>query len=172
MEMVVRFHWLLLPRWWKENQFWHLTRNINRVFITESQKGWGCVRRDIWKSAGPNPAAQAGQPRAGCPGQCPNSFWRSPQGLHNLSNQPSTVLHHPHSKEMFPDVQREPLIIQFVAPLPLILLLDTAQKSGSAHIAPSPQVFLDIDDTPQILSSPGWTVPALSASPRRDAPNL
>lgn len=38
--------------------------NINRIFITESQKGWGWVRRDIWRSAGPNPAAQA-RPRAG-----------------------------------------------------------------------------------------------------------
>lgn len=97
--------------------------NINRIFITESQKGWGWVRRDIWRSAGPNPAAQA-RPRAGCPAQCPDlhgDFITPPSSL----QQCSTTL----TAKEFPDLQREPLVTQFVAPLPLILLLDTTEKS-------------------------------------------
>ena len=35
--------------------------------------------------------------------------------------------------------------------------------------APSVQVFIDIDETSSV-SSPGWTISAPSASPRRDAP--
>ena len=32
----------------------------------------------------------------------------------NLSGQPVPVLHHPHSTEVIPDVQREPLVFQSV----------------------------------------------------------
>ena len=36
--------------------------------------------------------------------------WR----LHNLPGQPVPVLSHPHSKKVFPDVQTEPPVFQFV----------------------------------------------------------
>ena len=34
--------------------------------------------------------------------------------LHNLSGQRVPVLHHPHRKEVLPDVQRESPVFQFV----------------------------------------------------------
>jgi len=34
--------------------------------------------------------------------------------LHSLSGQPVPVLGHPHSKEVIPDVQREPAVFRFV----------------------------------------------------------
>lgn len=61
------------------------------------------------------PLAQAGPPMTSCPGLCTYSFceyrgWR----LHIISGQPVLLLSHPHSKTVFPDVQKEPAVFQCV----------------------------------------------------------
>lgn len=57
------------------------------------------------------PPAQAGPPRAGYPGLCPDSFQRSP-GMETPQLVP--VLSHPHTEKLFPDVLRESFVFQFV----------------------------------------------------------
>lgn len=64
----------------------------------------------------PAPApAQAGTPRAGCPGPRPGGFWRSPSRRpHNLSVQPVPGLRQRHSKTVFSYVQITFLVFQHV----------------------------------------------------------
>lgn len=50
-------------------------------------------------------------------------------------------------------------------PLPLVLLLDTTDESGSVIFTPFCQVFMHMGKIPCAFSSPAWTVPALPASP-------
>ena len=53
--------------------------------------------------------AQAGPTSASCTGPCPNGFQVSPR-----VEKPVPVLSHPHSRKVFPAVQRESLVFQVV----------------------------------------------------------
>ena len=71
--------------------------------------------RDLWRSSGPTPLLKQGHLGQVASDHVQIAFeylqgWR----LHNLSGQPVPVLGHPHSKKVFPDVQREPPVLQFV----------------------------------------------------------
>jgi len=63
-----------------------------------------------------------------------------------------SVLSHPHSKEkekkkkVFSDIHMEPPVFQY--PLPLVLLLRTAEESGFIFFAPSLQLFIYVDKIP------------------------
>ena len=72
------------------------------------------VRRDLWRSSGPTLLLKQGHLELVAQDYIQMAFeylqqWR----LRNLSGQPMTVLCHPHSKNVFSDVQREPPVFQF-----------------------------------------------------------
>uniref|UniRef100_A0A663MPQ5 TLC domain-containing protein n=1 Tax=Athene cunicularia TaxID=194338 RepID=A0A663MPQ5_ATHCN len=62
----------------------------------------------------PYALAQARSPRAGCPAPCPDFVYLQGQRLGNPSGHSVPALGHPLSKKVFPDVQREPPVFQFV----------------------------------------------------------
>lgn len=63
----------------------HCNWNINvYIFIYRMVGGW-----DFWRQPTPTPA-QAGQPRAGCPGASPGGFWTSL----NISEQGKLIIKH------------------------------------------------------------------------------
>jgi len=71
--------------------------------------------RDLWTSSGPIPLLKQGhlEPVARDHVQVAFEYlqgWR----LHSLSLQPVPVLGHPHMDKVFPDVQREPPVFQFL----------------------------------------------------------
>ena len=76
----------------------------------ESQNGWGRTSGVIWCT----PPAQEGAPRASCLGPHPGGFWTSPRRETAQAVQPVPVLCHLHSEKVFPDVQINPLMFQFV----------------------------------------------------------
>ena len=87
------------------------------------------VGSDLWRSLGPTPLLKKGYLKLVAQDHVQMSFeylqgWR----LRNLSGQAVQVLSHPHSEKMFPDIQGEPPVFQFV-PLPLVLSLGTTKKS-------------------------------------------
>ena len=72
------------------------------------------VGRDLWRSSGPTPLLKQGHLELAAQDhvQMASEYlqgWR----LHPLPGQPVPVLGHPHSKILFPDVQREPPVFQF-----------------------------------------------------------
>ncbi len=72
------------------------------------------VGRDLLRASGPTLCSS----RATY-GQLPRTMSRwllniSGGGLYNLPGQPVPVLGHPHSEKVFPDVQTEPPVFQFV----------------------------------------------------------
>lgn len=86
---------------------------------------------------------QAGTPRSSCPEPCPDGFWVTPRmETPNLSGQLVPVLGHPHSEEVCPDVQKEPLIFESLEPGPLVLALDTTEKSLALSSLHSPFRYL------------------------------
>ena len=44
-------------------------------------------------------------------------------GIHNLSGQPVSAPYHSHSKELFPDIQLKPSLLQFqiISPCPVVM---------------------------------------------------
>ena len=74
--------------------------------------------------------------------------WR----LHNLSGQPVPVLGHPHSKRVFPDVQREPPVFQCVSIGSGPVTGHCRKEPGSVFFIPSCQVFIYINKFPPELS--------------------
>lgn len=87
----------------------HLKETHNHI---ESQCGWG------WNGhLGPSGpiTAPVGTPWAGWLGPLPGSFERSlKKTLHSVSLQTAPVLHHLHSTDVLPGVQREHLVFQIV----------------------------------------------------------
>jgi len=71
------------------------------------------------------------------------NLWR--EKLHNLSEQPVPVLHHLHSKEMFPNAQMEPPVFQFVPTASCPITGHLWKEPGSELIASSLQLFIYID---------------------------
>lgn len=64
------------------NIFWliygfYLTLNYNILVYYQYQRMVE-IRRGLWKLSCPMPPAQA-RPLKGCPGACPENFWRSPR---------------------------------------------------------------------------------------------
>ena len=94
-------------------QVWFLHLVDIKSMLTESQKGWG------WKGplevSGPTPLLKEGHLKLIAQDHVQMAFEHL-QGvrLHNLSGQPVPVLCDPHSKKVFPHVQREPPVFQFV----------------------------------------------------------
>jgi len=76
--------------------------------------------------------------------------WR----LHNLSGQPVPVLSHPHSEKVFPDVQREPSVFQFVPIASCPVTRHHRKEPGSIPFLSPLQVFRYIDKIP-LETSPG-----------------
>lgn len=74
--------------------------------------------------------------------------WR----LHNLSGQPVPVLHHMHSREVPPGIQREPPVFQFVPTVSCPGIGQHCKESVSVLFAPFLQVFLDISEIPPEFS--------------------
>lgn len=84
--------------------------------------GWKVLLGVIWS----NPPAHIGPPGASCSESCPDGFW-IPLRLD------TTQAHHSHvllslSKKVFPKVQRESQVFQFVS-VKLVLSLDCTEKS-------------------------------------------
>lgn len=70
----------------------------------------GLLKIIVWS----NLPARIRQSRARCPETCPG-FWRSPRRrFQNFSGQPVPILHHLHSTELLPDVQRQLPLFQFL----------------------------------------------------------
>ena len=71
------------------------------------------VGGDLWRSFGPTPLLKQGHQEPLAQNHVQMTFayvqgWR----LHNLPEQPVPVLGHPHNEKVFPDVQREPPVVQ------------------------------------------------------------
>ena len=69
--------------------------------------------RDIWRSSCPTPLLKQGHLDPVAQDRVQIAF-EYHERLHNLSGQPVPVLGHPHSEKVFPDVQEEPPVFQFV----------------------------------------------------------
>lgn len=124
--------------------------NYRSYYITESQNFWGW--RDLWRSPGPSPLPQAGPPRAHDHVQTPFDYlqgWRD-QNLHG----PMVSL--PHSKKVFPDVQREPPKLPFA---PIASGPITGQPWKSQAFTVHSDIYKN-----WIISSSVCKVPALSFS--------
>lgn len=80
-----------------------------------------------------------GWPRVGSLGPHSGGFWRSPK---KRPYAPLPMLHHSHSSEVLPSVQREPSVLQFV---PVSSDHGTGhhwEEPGSVFSVPSSQVFI------------------------------
>ena len=104
------------------------------------------VGRDLQRSSGPIPLLKQGhlEPVAQ---ECDQMASEHLQGWrpHNLLGQPVPALSQPYSEKVFPHVQREPPVFQFV---PIASGPVTAyhwKEPGSIFFATSLQVFLYID---------------------------
>lgn len=118
------------------------------------------VGSDLWKSPGPisllkqdhlEPVAQALEYIQG-------------QRFYNLPAQPVSVLHHTHSKKMFPKFQMEHHVFQFGPIASHSVTGHCWKESGSVFSVLFTQVFIHIVRSFLSFSSPGWIVPALSLS--------
>lgn len=78
---------------------------VQSVFI-ENGGGWKNPLDVIWS----NPPAQAGSPKACCPEPCSEGFWVCISMETPQPHWATCACAHPHSKTVFPDVQREPLV--------------------------------------------------------------
>ena len=91
----------------------NLKQNLHR--ITQSQNHTITEWLDLWRSCSPKPLLKQGHPEPVAQDRVQTAFeyiqgWR----LHNLSGQPVPVLCHPQSEAVFPDVQREPPVLQLL----------------------------------------------------------
>ena len=73
--------------------------------------------------------------------------WR----IHNLPRQPVPVLDHPHSDKVFPHVQREPPMFQFVPIASGPVTGHHRAEPGSIYLAPLLQVLINTDEIPLSL---------------------
>ena len=94
--------------------------------------------------------------------------------MHNLPGQSVPVLSHLHSEKMFPDIQMELLVFQFVLIASGPVTVHHWEESGSILFVLSPQVFMCINKIypypkPSLLQAKQLQ---LSAFPhRKDAPD-
>lgn len=84
-----------------------------RIFFTLRINSSCCHSQNDWCQQGDHliqcHPAQGGSPRVSWPGSCLElQEWK----LYNLSGQPMPVFTHPHGKKVFPDIQREPHVLQ------------------------------------------------------------
>jgi len=71
--------------------------------------------RDFWRSSGPATLLRQGHLEQAAQHHVQASLeYLQEWALHNLSRQPAPVLSRPHSKKVFPAVQRDPPAFQFV----------------------------------------------------------
>ena len=70
--------------------------------------------------------------------------WR----LHDLPGQPVPARGHPHSENVFPDIQMEPPVFQFVPTAPGPVTGHHCKEPSSILFAPSLQVLICIDKIP------------------------
>ena len=90
-------------------------RDKQPVLPTSQNHRLAEVGRDVWRSSGLTPLLKQGHLEMVAQDHAQMAFeylqgWR----LHNLTGQPVPVLSHPHGEKVFPDVQREPAVFQFV----------------------------------------------------------
>jgi len=115
------------------------------------------VGRDIWGLSCPTSLLKKGHLKPVAQDHVQMAFeylqgWR----LHNISGQPVPVLGHPHSEKVFPDVQRQPPVFQFVPVASCLVTRHHWKESGSVLFALSLQVCIHVDETsPSAFSSPG-----------------
>lgn len=127
------------------------------------------IGRDCWRFSSPAPLFQWGHLN---PAATDGIGVSQKQKLHNFPWQPVPVLSHPSNGKVFPDVQGESPGCLSLCPLPLTVTLGTTEKSWLHPLCtPASGVYIHWWDTPWTLSSPRWTVPALSPSSHTtDAP--
>lgn len=70
------------------------------------------IGRDLWRPLDPSPLLKQGNPEHVTQDYIP-VYLRGGR-LHNLSGHSGPMLGHPHSNKVFPDVQTEPSVFQFV----------------------------------------------------------
>jgi len=133
---------------------------------TETQR---MTARDLWRSSCPASLLKQGHLELVVQTVFEYSqTWR----LHTLPGQPIPVLSHPRSTKMFPGFQSESPLLQFVPVAPGPITGYHWTEPSSVLYVSSLQVFIYFDENPP-EPSPAWTVPALSAFPRRrDSPSL
>lgn len=110
----------------------------------------------LWPTSVP-----AGTPRAGGPGPWTGSFWTCPR-------------RRPHSLRATCSSSQRSEGVPVLQLLPIASCPGTRhhwKKLGSIFLALTLQVPIDIDEIPWSFSLPGWTAPAPSASPHRNAPD-
>ena len=123
------------------------------------------VRRHFWKSSGRDTYSQL-----------PRMVSRQSLNISKEEIQPlwatSSSAWSPSHENVFPGVQSESRMFQLVPIASGPFTKHHWKEPGSALFASSLQVLLYIDEMPPwAFSSPGWTVPAVSAfCHRRDAP--
>jgi len=110
------------------------------------------VERDVWRSSDPTPAP-AGTPRAGDPGPRPGSFWRSSRRRLHGHQQPLPVLCYIHRTEAPHDVQRKPIVFQFVPTAPCPGTRHRWIEAGSVLSAPFLQKFTNSGEIPSRVLS-------------------
>lgn len=111
------------------------------------------VGRDLWKSSGSNSPAQAGTPRAACPGLCPDGFF----WIYPIMETPQPVWE-TSASALSSSVKKCFLMFsEAIASDPVTE--NHRHEPGSVLFAPSPQVLVDID---KIQASSSITVPFFS----------
>ena len=102
------------------------------------------VGRDLCWSSSPNPL-----PKQAAQDLMQAGFeYLQRRRSHNLSGQPVPVLHHPQSKEVFPHVQMELLILQFVPVATRPVAGHHWKEFGPILLTPTLQVFVSIYKVP------------------------
>jgi len=110
------------------------------------------VGRDLWRSS-PTPLPK--QVHLDCTGPHPGGFWVSPERrMHSISGQPVPVLCHPQSEEVFPHVQLELPMLQFVPVAPCPVSGHHWKESGPILSTPTLKIFISICKIPS-QPSPG-----------------
>jgi len=97
-----------------------------------------------------NCPAQAEPPRAGCPGPSPGGFWISPRMKTPQPPRATCAKRsvNPHNEKVFPDLQREPPVFQFLPIGTGPVIGHHWKESGSIVFAPSLQTFIYVDNSP------------------------
>ena len=106
------------------------------------------VGKDLWRSSGPTPCSSRATQS-----QLPRTMFRrylniAKEGDHNLLQQPVPGLSHPHSEKVFPDVQAEPPVFQFVPIVSGPVAGHHCKEPGSAFFTSSLHVLIYIDKIP------------------------
>jgi len=104
------------------------------------------IGKDLWTLSGPTTMLKQGhlEPTAQ---DCIQAAFQYLQGwrLHKLSGQLMPVLGHSHNKEVFPKVQREPPVFQFVPIDSGTVASNHCKKSSSLIFISSHEVFIHIE---------------------------